>query len=64
MSNVYRIPRGDITLGDRLGSGGYGEVFNGMRRGGAPDAVKRLLEGMPLQSTTAFKREVNMMCQL
>jgi serine/threonine protein kinase len=65
MSNSwYRIPRADITLGDNLGSGGFGQVLEGTRRGGAPVAVKRLFEGLSQQSKTAFRHEVEMMCQL
>ena len=64
MSSAHRIPRGDITLGKQLGKGGFAEVFDGTRRGGAPVAVKRLFEGMSEQSKASFLREVDMMCQL
>jgi serine/threonine protein kinase len=64
MSNVNPISRADITLGKNLGSGGFGEVFEGTRRGGAPVAVKRLFGGMSEQSKTAFRFEVGMMRQL
>jgi serine/threonine protein kinase len=64
MSNVYRIPRGDITLGKFLDKGGFAEVFEGTRRGGAPVAVKRLFDGLSEQSKVSFRREVDMMCQL
>jgi serine/threonine protein kinase len=64
MSNIYCIPRGDITLGKYLDKGGFSEVFEGTRRGGAPVAVKRLFGGLSEQSKTAFRRELVMMCQL
>ncbi len=64
MSSIHRIPRGDITLGKYLDKGGFAEVFEGTRRGGAPVAVKRLFGGLSEQSKTAFRREVDMMCQL
>ena len=64
MSSVHRIHRGDITLGKYLDKGGFAEVFEGTRRGGAPVAVKRLFDGLSEQSKTAFRREVDMMCQL
>ncbi len=54
MSSVHHIPRGDITLGKQLGKGGFAEVFEGTRRGGAPVAVKRLFDGLSEQSKTSF----------
>jgi serine/threonine protein kinase len=64
MSSVHHIPRGDITLGKQLGRGGFAEVFEGTRRGGAPVAVKRLFEGLSEQSKASFRHELIMMCQL
>ena len=64
MSSVHHIPRGDITLGKQLGKGGFAEVFEGTRRGGAAVAVKRLFDGLSEQSKTSFRHELIMMCQL
>ena len=64
MSNAHRIVRHDITLGRKIDQGGYAEVFEGTRKGGAPVAVKRMFDGLSQQSKAAFQLEVAMMCQL
>ena len=68
--NIWEIPKKELELGEKLGSGEFGEVFSGKLRG-EQVAVKKLKQQKNVsdaqgleKETTAFKRECENMKKL
>ena len=68
--NIWEIPEKELELGEKLGSGEFGEVFSGKLRG-EEVAVKKLKQQKNVsdaqgleKETTAFKRECENMKKL
>ena len=68
--NIWEIPEKELELGEKLGSGEFGEVFSGKLRG-EQVAVKKLKQQKNVsdaqgleKETTAFKRECENMKKL
>ncbi len=63
LSAVQPISWHDLTVGRRIGGGGYGEVYQG-EWSGIPVAIKKLhLKTLSTSLSTDFEREANIMAQ-
>lgn len=57
---TYQINYSDLTLGDKIGAGAYGEVYKGKWRG-APVAIKRLFSSLSEKAKNDFFSEAGVM---